>query len=387
MILLRLGNAPALGSLARRRLGDHRAAAQDVAVQATLAGRIHDIRPAAQDRERDPIPGERAAMSRGVDPAGHSAHDDQSGRREQPAEVLRDSQPVRARAARSDDGDGLTQLQPADKRPVAAAEEPVRRIGAEVEERGRIAGLASPDGPDRAAPGAQSGPRRRSVSARATWSPETRSHPSRSAIVRESLNTRSCPLPLRRRRAWPSASIAAAWSSISHELRSSARLISALQRPGSKPVLLALTRRDHPAPNARRVGRGRHAHVLRAGALDRDRDVDPVGERPAQLGAVTARRCRLAVALSGLLAAPTRAGVGGRHEHEATRKLDRVTRADDRHPTLLEGLAQRLERLARELPELVQEQHPAVGERHLPGPGRRAAADQARRWRSCGGAP
>ena len=318
-------------------------------------------------------------MSRGVDPPRHPADDHQAGRGEEPAELLRDSQPVGAGAARPDDGDGVAKLQSRHKRPVAAPEEPVRGSGV----RGRAerpGSQARLDGSSRA--GRASSLNRGPAAAASARGPRGRRRParspSRSAIVRETLSTRSCPRPLRRRLG---VAVGQHRRRLVVHLARAAELRQAHLRvaaSGSKPVLLALTRRDHPAPNARRVGRGRHAHVLRAGALDRDRDVDAVGERPAQLGAVTARRRRLAVALTGLLAAPTRAGIGGRHEHEATRKLDRVTRTDDRHPTLLEGLAQRLERLARELPELVQEQHPAVGERDLPGPRRRAAADQAR---------
>jgi hypothetical protein len=96
-------------------------------------------------------------------------------------------------------------------------------------------------------------------------------------------------------------------------------------------------------------------------AADRDGDVDAVeqraGEPPVVAGEIRGR------AAASLLPHAAAAGVRGGDERDARREDHHALRADDRHPAVLQGLAQRLERGPDELRELVEEQHAVMGER------------------------
>ena len=109
---------------------------------------------------------------------------------------------------------------------------------------------------------------------------------------------------------------------------------------------------------------------------DPDEDVDPVGERPAQLRLVASDGGRRALARARPGPVPAGAGIRGRDQREPARELDRAPGARQRHPPILERLAKRLDRVAAELAELVEEQDSPVGPGHLARAGRRPASDQ-----------
>src|SRR5204862_7945345 len=125
---------------------------------------------------------------------------------------------------------------------------------------------------------------------------------------------------------------------------------------------LALAGLHHPFSDGDRILTRWAAHFLGGWPVDGDRDVDAIRERTAQLRLIAPHRGRRAVALGMVLAVTARTGVGGRHQQETARKLDRVTGTREHHAPLLERLAKRLERVAGKLAELVQEEHPAMGE-------------------------
>ena len=74
-----------------------------------------------------------------------------------------------------------------------------------------------------------------------------------------------------------------------------------------------------------------------------------------------------------------RARVGGGDEQEARREDRGALASHDRHPAVLQRLAQRLERRPRELGQLVEEEHAVMGEARLPRQRQRAATHQPRR--------
>ena len=271
-------------------------------------------RPPPRTASVIPPAGERAAMGRGVDPARHPADHHQARRGEQPAELLGDPEPVRARPARADDGHGLARA-PARRRALRSPQ-PKSRSGAH-RRRGRG---AAADSRARLAGWSRTGPRRRSIGAPppqrqrlGTWSPETRSEPSRSAIVRESRSTRSCPRPLR-----PQPGVAVG----EHRRRPVVhRRTSRAAPPGSSPRCSARPQACAPGARAPRspargrspIRRGRRAPC--PPALGRSTEIAMSirsASAPLSLRAVAADRRRLAVALAGLLAAPARARVGRR---------------------------------------------------------------------------
>src|SRR6266511_1864057 len=123
----------------------------------------------------------------------------------------------------------------------------------------------------------------------------------------------------------------------------------------------------------------RTGHVLRGGSADVDADVDPIGQRAAQLRPVPPDRGRLAVTLGAVGAVAAGTWIRRRDQEEPAGELDSVTGSRQGDASLLERLAKRLQRIARELPELVEEEDTLVGQRHLPRPGWRPATDEAGR--------
>ncbi len=85
-------------------------------------------------------------MRRRIDPERHSADNREAGRRQVERELLGDSQPVRARSARTDDRDRRRVIEPREDRPFPHPEQ-ARKITVEVAEARRV-GLVS----SRAAP-------------------------------------------------------------------------------------------------------------------------------------------------------------------------------------------------------------------------------------------
>jgi len=108
-----------------------------------------------------------------------------------------------------------------------------------------------------------------------------------------------------------------------------------------------------------------------------DVQVDAVQQRAAEL-ALVARHLVGRAAAAALCTAPEAAGAGvhGRNQLEARRKLRAVRGAGDGDAAGLQRLAQGLQRAAAEFGEFVQEQCAVVGQGDLTGLGRRAPADQ-----------
>ena len=150
----------------------------------------------------------------------------------------------------------------------------------------------------------------------------------------------------------------------------------ALQRPRRGPCALALAGREHPLADRRPSSRPGSRERRRVGLLDRERDVDPVGERAAELRLVGADRGGIARAVAasgaprphghGLAAATSRKRHGSSTAYRARAIVTAPSSSGWRSASSA----------ARELAELVEEQHAVVGERHLAGARRRAAADQ-----------
>ena len=117
--------------------------------------------------------------------------------------------------------------------------------------------------------------------------------------------------------------------------------------------------------------------MTRRRALDRYQQVDAVEQRPAQTAAV-ARQIGFAAPAALLLARHIRTGRGWWPpiSMKASRIHRRVACSDDRHPPILEWLAQGLQGRTCELRELVEEQDAVVSEHHLPDPSPSRSADQ-----------
>ena len=139
---------------------------------------------------------------------------------------------------------------------------------------------------------------------------------------------------------------------------------------------LALACREDPRPDGGRRRCALGAQGRGGRPRDRDRDVDPVEQRPAETTLVLRKIAGAAAA--GRLPASARARVRRGHERDPRRKAHHPLRPDDRDRAVLQWLAQRLERRPRELGQLVEEEHPMVGERRLTGSRADAAADEAR---------
>ena len=139
MIRLRFGNAPAPGRWPGGASEIAAPLARMSRVEAALAGRIDDVGPPPRTATVVPPPASAPRWAAASIPRAIPLTTDQAGRREQAAELLRDPQPVRARAARPDDGHGVARARAPRAPPVAAAEEPARRSSAEVAKGGRIA--------------------------------------------------------------------------------------------------------------------------------------------------------------------------------------------------------------------------------------------------------
>ncbi len=129
----------------------------------------------------------------------------------------------------------------------------------------------------------------------------------------------------------------------------------------------------------RGFGRRRQGEI---GGLDRRHvhvQIDAVKKGTRDLGLVLDRALghpRARLGGIGEIAAAAR--VHGRHQLDARRIAHVGVGAGHRGAPGLEGLAQRLQRGALELGQLVEEQDAQVRERHLAGPGARAAADDRR---------
>ena len=196
--------------------------------------------------------------------------------------------------------------------------------------------------------------------------------------MRASRRTLSWARPLRRLREYASARRSAASPAISPS-RASAGVISALQRPGPSRRFLALAGRDHPAAHRLRALPLLAGDLDRARLADRGEDVDPVGEGAAEAALVALDVQRRAGAVGVGLAAPARAGIRRRDQHESAGQAPGAAGAGDRDPARLEGRPQCLEGVATELAELVEEEDAAMGQGRLARPRRIAAADQTRR--------
>ena len=128
-------------------LGDHEALSR------RCAARARHARPGSRGRRRSRAPRpstppavERAAMRLAVDPAGHPAHDDETGGGELAGERARHRATVRRARSRTDDGHG----RPVEERRLRrAAEEELRRRIVDRSEQRRERGVASPDAADR----------------------------------------------------------------------------------------------------------------------------------------------------------------------------------------------------------------------------------------------
>ena len=112
---------------AERQFRQDRALRFDVPAQLLVLGRIGLVDPAAQDRDCSPSGGQRAPMSRRVDPTGQSADNGEPRLSQITAELFRDGTALRRRSARSDNRDSISigGIQPAGK----------------IEQRGRIGDL------------------------------------------------------------------------------------------------------------------------------------------------------------------------------------------------------------------------------------------------------
>lgn len=131
----------------------------------------------------------------------------------------------------------------------------------------------------------------------------------------------------------------------------------------TEPVALALPRLLDPAPHRLRALARIAGQRRRTGLGHAQRDVEAVGERPAEPRAVAGDLLGAAPASGRGLAVPAAARIGGGDQLKARRKAHRCAGSRDRHRAGLQRLAQRLEAGARELAELVQEEHAAMPER------------------------
>ena len=318
-------------------------------------------------------------MRRGVDPARHPADDRDPRERQVAREPLGDPQAVGARVARARRSSPLASCSPA--RHELGSPAPCRRgrsLGRGRQARRDTSGSPALDHVHRRRSRLAPAQRQRLLEVARSRSA---SRPSRSASVRASR----------------SVALAPAAAEPGRDSRTSAS-----RRSTSAPIAIRVGGQlgvgDAPSPRASwrsraASTRSRTGAELSPGSrndaqvrlLDQDRDVDPVGERAGELAPRSrarrpGRRCTRPTAAPR----PHGHGLAAAIELEAARELDRVARAGDPHRAVLERLAQRLERAAPELGQLVEEEHAVVGERDLARARRVAAADQARRSRSCG---
>lgn len=139
---------------------------------------------------------------------------------------------------------------------------------------------------------------------------------------------------------------------------------------------------DPLADDGRGLARGRRLQFAGWQGRHFQHQVDAVEQRAGELVVVAGDLLgRAAAAPVGVSVVAAGAGVHGRHELEAGRKLGPPGRPRDGDVAALEGLAQGLEHALLELGQLVQEQHPVVGQADLAGARRAAAAHQGRRGR------
>src|SRR5687767_10154624 len=106
-------------------------------------------------------------------------------------------------------------------------------------------------------------------------------------------------------------------------------------------------------------------------------EIDAVEQRSGDLAAISQDLRRGTTAgLVGIRRVATGTGVLRGHQHELRRESDRAAHARDRHPAVLEGLAEIFERRARELREFIEEQDAAMSEAHFARFRPRTAADE-----------
>jgi hypothetical protein len=122
----------------------------------------------------------------------------------------------------------------------------------------------------------------------------------------------------------------------------------------SQPGRLAFACLDHLLPGARRARRGRARQVIGRRALHARKQVDTVEQRPTQAAAVAGEVGFAAPAALVFARISAQTRIGGGQQHEPRRVDSRVACSHDRHPALLQRLAQRIESRARELGQLVE---------------------------------
>ena len=218
------------------------------------------------------------------------------------------------------------------------------------------------------------------------------SRPSRSAIVRATRSTRSWPRPLRSRRTASCRACAAASGSSSGTLAAGQPTVhvAVAERAGAGEPAAAgsarafATRRAH---GVRAPAGGRGAARARAAPPGRPGRPGRCGRAAGRSAAAGSARARPRCSGIGPARRAARAAVARRHEHRVRREVERALPPHDRRRgrPRAAGAAPRARRAANS-GELVEEQHAAVGQRDLARHGRRAAADQPLRARSCGGA-
>ena len=151
--------------------------------------------------------------------------------------------------------------------------------------------------------------------------------------------------------------------------------------PALEPVALNRPRSLHPRARSRRSSPA--APARRGPATQRPGPRDGCRSGPAAdprfvPGSAT-MRCGEAVTLAHRIAAAAAgARIHRRRQHEPRGIREADGRAAERDHPVLERLSQHLEDVAPELRKLVEKEHAALREAHLAGPGRRAAADEAR---------
>jgi len=208
-----------------------------------------------------------------------------------------------------------------------------------------------------------------------------RSEPWRSASVRARRRTRSWPRALSVPRSRARASSCSSRSRPTPHGRAACASHLRVERHAivAQPGCLTFACIDHALAGLLRADARRICERIACRVLEAREHVDPVEQRAAEAPSVAGEVGFAAAAQVTRAGVAARAGVGRREEHEA-RRMDRaVACPGDRHASILQRLAQRLERVARELGELVEEQHAMMCEHDLADAIGSGAADEARR--------
>ena len=196
------GEKGGIGLRAGRLLGDDGAAGgEDPAVERLLRARVRRVGRAAKDGDRRAIRVERALVRGGVAAERHPAHDQEAGGSGAEAEIARHLAPVCARAAGADDRDRAVRVGLGEELAGAQAVEDLGLVLVHRGELGQAFGpalLPTPDSPPACGSrSAHSALLRLKASAPWMSSAETSGRPARSASVRATRRTRSCPRPER----------------------------------------------------------------------------------------------------------------------------------------------------------------------------------------------